>query len=185
MFKKIAVGDIMTRNFASVRPDDSLLTCAKEFVKKKVTSLLVTEKSRLIGIITERNILWTLTKNPQANLEKIRAIDVATRKLAVIKPSADLVQAFKKMKHYKFRRLPVMSKGKVVGLLTLKDILTIEPSFYTESTDLFEIREQNLKLRRAQASSSREGICNECGSSSELLKVEGRYLCADCRDLLY
>ncbi len=186
MFKRIAVGDIMTRNFVSVRPNDSLLRCAKEFVRQKVTSLLVTDKNRLFGILTERNILWTLTKNPSIDLSKIKAIDVATRKVAVIKPSADITHAFKKMKHYGFRRLPVISKGIVVGLLTLKDILTIEPLFYSESTDLFEIREEERKLKTAaKGLSTREGICDECGSSEELLKFEGRYLCYDCRDLLY
>lgn len=175
----------MTRKFASIRPETTLFDCSREFVRQKVTSILITEREKLLGIITQRDILWAITKKPGLDLKKVKAIEIATKKVAVIKPSADIIQAFKKMKKYGFRRLPVISKGKVMGILTIKDILAIEPSFYTESMDLFEIREEEKKLRAARSSSNIEGLCNECGAFSELLKFDGRYLCADCRDLLY
>lgn len=185
MFRKVAVGDIMTRNFVSIGPDANLLQCANKFVKQKVTSLLIVDKKKLVGIMTERDIIWAILKKPGLDLRNVRALDVATRKVAVIKPSADITYAFKKMKRYGFRRLPVLSRGNVVGLLTLKDILTIEPSFYSESGDLFEIREEAKKIKAARSKTISHGICSECGDSAELLKVEGRYLCQDCRDLLY
>ena len=88
--RKISVGDVMTRNFVSAKPDSSLYECAKLMAKERVNSLVITEGRRLIGIITARDILWVLTKKQNVDLSKIRSIDVAARKLAVIKPSADI-----------------------------------------------------------------------------------------------
>lgn len=182
---KIAVGDVMTRNFFSVSPDTNLLDCAKKLVKNRIGSLLVTLDSRLLGIITERDILWTITKKPGLDLKKLKAIEIATKKVAVIKPSADINQAIEKMKALNFKRLPVLARGKVIGMLTLKDILRIEPSLYNEITELHNIREEESKLSRANVSWPVEGFCESCGTFSELLKVEGKFLCLDCRDELY
>lgn len=185
MFKRVAVGDVMTRHFASVSPETNLLSCARECVKQKVNSLVLVNGRKLVGILTQRDILWAITKKPGLDLRKLRAIDVATRKVAVIKPSADIRQAIEKMKKYGFRRLPVMAKGQIVGVITLKDILAIEPAFYANLKDLIEIREESEKLRKASSSETTEGLCEECESYSDLLKVEGRFLCPHCREQLY
>ena len=73
--RRIAVGDIMTRNFVSIKPHDSLHICMKKIVREKVNSLIVSEGKKLVGIMTARDILWTLTKKPFIDLKKIRAID--------------------------------------------------------------------------------------------------------------
>jgi CBS domain-containing protein len=147
--RKIAVGDVMTRNFVSANPSSSLYDCAKEMAKKRVNSILITDKLRLLGILTARDILWAITKKPKANLKKIKALDIATRKVAVIKPSADISEALKKMQSLNFRRLPVLSMGEIIGIITLKDILAIEPSVYQEMQYLMDLRKEreNLSLR--------------------------------------
>lgn len=187
MLKKVAVGDVMTRNFVAVTPATDLLECARRMVKEDVTSLLVVEDKKLKGILTQTNILWALTKKPDINLRSVKALDIAARKVAVIKPSADLAQAFQKMRRYGFRRLPVLSRGEVIGLLTIKDILKVEPEYYSKVVNLFDVREEAQKMRRARASEEleSEGFCDNCGTFSDLLKVENQNLCPDCRDELY
>jgi len=184
--RRVAVGDIMTRNFVSVKPITNLLDCSKEMVKKRVNSLLITEGKKLLGILTARDVLWTITKKPGINLRELDALEVATKKIAVIKPSADIAQALGKMKSYGFKRLPVISKGEVVGIITLKDILRIDPNLYNQLGELLEVREAMEKSKKiSEAEYETEGFCDECGSFSDLLKVEGRVLCPDCRDELY
>ena len=184
--RKIAVGDVMTRNFVSARPAASLHECAKIMAKNNVNSLLVTNGKRLVGILTARDILRTITKNSKLDLKKVRCINFATRKLAVIKPSADISQALEKMHASNFRRLPVVSKGEVVGVVTIKDILAVEPSLYAEMRFLMdEIREEERKTEQSGESWPLEGICDNCGAFSELLKVEGQLLCPDCREEMY
>jgi CBS domain-containing protein len=183
--RRIAVGDVMTRNFVSVSPSSTLYECAKKMAKERVNSLLITEKKRLIGILTSRDILWTITKSSSTNLKKINCMKIATRKLAVIKPSADIVQAIEKMKTSNFRRLPVLSNNELIGVITLKDILAVEPTFYAETRSLMDIREEERKKEQVESSCPIEGICENCGALSDLLRVEGQLLCMDCRDELF
>ncbi len=183
MLSRVAVGDVMTRNFASTSPDTNLLDCAKKMVKQRVGCLLLTENKKLRGLITQKDILWALTKKDTSELKSIRASDVAAKKIAVIKPSATIAEAFEKMREYGFRRLPVISKGEVIGLLTIKDILTVDPSFYSMSGDFFALREQEDKMRRVLAEEREfEGLCDNCGALSDLVKIGSKHLCPDCRE---
>ncbi len=183
---KLSVGDIMTRNFVSVSPKDSLHTCAKKMAKERVNSILVTSSNRLVGILTSRDILWAITKKPKLDLKKIKSLSIASRKIAVIKPSADISQALEKMKASNFRRLPVITRGQIIGVVTLKDILAIAPELYAETRVLMdEIREEKTKQEHIHTSYPLEGICENCGALSDLLKVEGQLLCPDCRDELF
>lgn len=187
MFHRIAVGDIMTRKLTSVKPGTNLQLCAKEMVKQRVNSLPITEGKKLVGFLTARDILWTITKKPKINLQEIKAINIATKKVAVVKPSADIRQALDKMKKYGFRRLPVISRGNIVGIVTLKDLLRVDPDIYKEIGELDMIREESAKLKNLsmQKEWDAEGLCAECDAFAPLLKVEGRLLCPDCRDELY
>ncbi len=186
MFRKIAVGDVMTRNFAAIRPDTTVLECARAMVRQRVGSLLIASKNKLLGIITRRDILWAIVKKPGIDLRTLQAMDIATKKVAVIKPSADLSHAFGKMKHLGFTRLPVIAKGELVGMITLKDILKMEPAYYAKTGDLIDVREESQKMQRLTGEEwESEGFCDACGAFADLLKVQNRVLCADCRDELY
>ncbi len=190
MTLRVAVGDIMTRHFISVTPETDLLTCSKEIVKHRVDSIVVAKNKRLLGIITPRDILWAIIKKPGLDLKQVLVSDISTKKVAVIKPSADISQALKRMRQVGFRRLPVLSRGELVGLVTLKDILRVDPGLYTELGKLADIREESRKLKmmsKLQNDSSAEfdGLCEECGALSNLLNVENRMLCQDCREELY
>jgi len=179
----VKVGDIMTRNFISVKPDTSILDCAKKMVKKRVGSLILKEKDKLKGILTEGDIIWAMTKKSRGDLKKIKASEIAPRKLITIKPSADLYEALQKMKKTKYRWLPVTVKGNVIGFLTLKDILRIEPSLFDTAQEILQIKEKSQKLKRRKAGEKfEEGLCEECGNHGILYKVDNRMICESCRD---
>ncbi len=179
----IKVGDIMTRNFVSVSSDTNLVDCAKEMKKKRVGSLVLKDAQKLAGLLTEKDIIWALTKTGEKDLKKVRASDVASRKVAVIKPGADLYEALSRMKKLKFRRLPVVVDGNVIGMLTLKDILRIEPRLFTDINFAEKIKEEGDKIKRLKGERwIREGMCEECGSFDLLYKSDNRLLCEPCRD---
>ena len=186
--KNITVSDVMTREIISVKPDTNLLDCAKIFVKKRVGSVVVVDKKRLVGFISQRDILWALIKKSKKDLSKIKVIDISRRKIATTKPSATLEEAIKKMKHLKFRRLPVVQGKKIMGILTIKDILTYNPQIYPELNELKQIREEAEKLKRIKKARNREymheGLCEECGVTDILQKIDGRLLCNTCASLL-
>jgi len=181
----VKVGDIMTRNFISVKPDVSILDCAKKMVKKRVGSLILEDKSQLKGIITEGDIIWAMTKKTKKELGKIKASQIAPKKLVTIKPSADLYQALQLMKRTKYRWLPVTIKGNIIGFLTLKDILRIEPGLFDTASEIMQIKEESDKLKRRKAGESfSEGLCEECGNFDIIYKIDNRVLCESCRDAM-
>lgn len=182
---RIAVGDIMTRNTVSVPPTANLFDCAKILAKERINSLLVTKGKHLFGIITARDILWTISKKPSINLKNINVMNIATKKVAILKPSADIMEAFNKMVSLGFRRMPVISRGELIGMITLKDLLKIDPTLYSKTGELMQIREEEEKLRNIKSDFPIEGFCENCGAFSELLSVENRLLCRDCREDLY
>lgn len=182
---RIAVGDIMTRKVVSLPHTANLLDCAKALAKERVNSVLVAKGSHLLGIITARDILWTISKKPSINLKDINVMQIATKKVAVLKPSADLMEAFNKMVNLGFRRMPVISRGKLIGMVTLKDVLKVDPSLYSKTGELMQIREEEEKLGKIKSEFPIEGFCENCGAFSELLSVENRLLCRDCREDLY
>jgi len=186
--KNIIVADVMTRDPISVKPTASLLDCANVFVKKRIGSLVVVDKKRLMGFVTQRDILWALTKKSKKELSKIKVIEISRRKIATIKPSATLEEALRKMKKLKFRRLPVVYGNEIVGILTIRDILSYNPEIYPELEELKQIREESEKLKRITKAKNREfmheGICEECGVTDILQKIDGRLLCNTCANLL-
>ena len=176
----------MTRNFVHVKPDTDLKACAKTMIKKKVGSVIIKNKEDiLLGIITEKDIIWALVKKSQKDLEKIYVKDLMKRRVVTIKPSADIAEALAKIKKFKVRRLPVLENKKVIGMLTLKDILKLDPSLYEMISEIVKIREESKKRKSKQRFISempetKEGICPECGAQGILYKTEDRYLCESC-----
>jgi CBS domain-containing protein len=183
---KILVSDIMTREPLTTEPDSNLLECAKRMVQKKTGSLLLVTNKKLVGIISRHDILWALVKQSKDELSNIKAKDISPKKIAVIKPSASLDEALKKMKDSKFERLPVVDNNELVGIITIKDILSFHPEFYPEIEEFADIREESRKLKLVQKAKERvlsqEGVCEECGNHDVLYKFNGALMCEGCKN---
>jgi signal-transduction protein with cAMP-binding, CBS, and nucleotidyltransferase domain len=187
----VKVGDVMTREFVAVSPDLAVSLCAREMMAKHVGSLIVKENQHLKGIITEGDVIKAIAE--KKDLAKIKAKDVMTKSVVSISPSEDMYNALIKMRGKKVRWLPVTVKGRVIGMLTVKDILRIEPSLFEIVKEFTPIKEEEekyeaVKLRKKRASLARgdiwarEGECDECGSFGLLYNIDGRLLCEDCKD---
>jgi len=180
---EVRVSDVMTRDPIVTKPDTTLLECAKKMVRKRVGSILLVENKKLVGFISQRDILWALVKKSKEDLSKIKAIDISVKKIGTIKPEATIKEAMDKMKKLKFERLPVIFEGKLVGMLTAKDILNFNPEVYPELEEFAKIREETEKLKRVEkAKQVREGVCEECGNYDILFMVNGTLLCESCKD---
>ena len=182
----IKVGDIMTRNFVSAKPDISVLQAIRLMVKKRVGSLILEKKGILKGILTEKDIMWALSKkNSKKDLSEIKAIDICTKKITTIRPSADVQDALVLMRKKKFRRLPVVIKKRVVGLLTEKDILRIQPELFEIAKEGYAIKEEPKKLERIKSRKSfKEGICEKCGNFDILYSIDGQLICENCKEAM-
>jgi len=177
--QNILIASIMTREPITTNPETNLLECAKKMVKKKVGSLLLTNGKKLVGFISQMDILWALVKKSKDDLTQIKAIDISPRKIATLKPTTTIQEAIGKMKKLKFERLPVIHKGELVGIVTVKDILNFHPEVYPELDEFAKIREESEKLKRVKK--RKTGTCEECGNLDVLSLVNGVLICEDCK----
>jgi signal-transduction protein with cAMP-binding, CBS, and nucleotidyltransferase domain len=107
--------------------------------------------------------------------------DVMQTKIITLNPHQDMYDALQLMKKYNIRTLPVVEDGKLKGLLTLKDILKIQPTLFEVIAEKIELREESRKpINRII---EKEGICQLCGSySEEVIEEDSALVCPKCRN---
>ena len=182
LMKGILVSDVMTHDPITIDKDANLLECAKKMIHKKVGSLVLVDKGKFVGFISEHDILWAIIKKSTDDLKKIKAMDISPRKIVKIRPSATVKDALMKIKKYKFERIPVVQDNELLGLITVKDILNFHPELYPELEEFAKIREETNKLKRIKTKFTKEGICEECGNHGWLQRVDGMLICENCVD---
>ncbi|MEK6847655.1 MAG: CBS domain-containing protein [Nanoarchaeota archaeon] len=179
------VADVMTRYPVTAKPNESLLSCAKKMVRKTVGSLLLVEDGKLVGFISQKDILWAMIKKPNADFSQIKAIDISPKKIITVKSNSTVKEALGKMNKTKFDRLPVVSNGKLEGMITVRDILSFHPEIYPELEEFAKIREEQEKLKRTGLEKEgvlSDGICEECGEREILYRINGMLVCESCRN---
>ena len=116
------VCDIMTTEVICCRADTNLAAAADLMWAHDCGVLPVTDDGKLSGIITDRDICIALgTKNRRAT--EVAAGEVARQDVHVCAPEDDISSAMVLMRKFQVRRLPVVTDGKVAGVLALNDIV--------------------------------------------------------------
>ncbi len=177
------VADAMTTKPITCEPDITLKECAQIMKKHDVGSVLVMKGDTLIGIITE----YDFVKKAAAEglrMDETLVRDVMETRLITITPEKDILEALKIMSKHGIRHLPVMEGEKLVGYITMRTILKIEPQLLeliTERIELRGIRPDSPLLEEFEE--ELRGQCEECGNySSELREIEGKKLCPNCAE---
>jgi CBS domain-containing protein len=106
----------------SVEPDAKLTAAIKLLGEKKIGAVLVMNQSRLEGILSERDIVRVLGERGAGVLEE-PVSQVMTRKVVNCKETDTVAEIMEMMTTGKFRHLPVMENNKVVGLISIGDIV--------------------------------------------------------------
>lgn len=114
--------------------------------KYNVGSLLIKDDNdELVGIVTEEDFVQRVIANKVDVNEPIHK--VMTKSVFTIDESEDIFDAIMKMKDLDIRHLPVVSEdGKLKGLITMKDILRLEPQLFDLIVDIIELREEEDKF---------------------------------------
>ncbi|MDP9255639.1 MAG: CBS domain-containing protein [Actinomycetota bacterium] len=89
--------------------------------QEDVGSLPVVEGERLIGILTDRDIVLRAVAE-RVDPQSIIVGDVASRELVTVEPGQDLDEALALMARHRVRRLPVVEDGRLVGMLAQADV---------------------------------------------------------------
>ena len=178
----IRVRDIMNANPVMIGRKASVLDATKEMKSEKVGSIIITENGKPIGVITESDILRKIVAE-EKNAAKISVDEIMSSPPITIHPDASIKDAIRIMGENKIRRLPVVENGKVVGMITERDIVQASPLLMDIIEEWAEIVRNRNSYRRGRKYYT--GKCDECGMlSSRLIEVNGRLLCESCAENL-
>ena len=106
----------------SVRPDDTVFDALKVLAEKGVGALIVMEKGRLVGILSERDYtrkVALLGKNSKETFVR----DIMTANVLVISPQTRTRECMAIMSEKNIRHLPVVDGDTVVGMLSIRDLM--------------------------------------------------------------
>ena len=131
------LSDIMSKRVVTVEMDDKLSTVKDIFDNLRFHHVLVVEKEKLLGIVSDRDLLKALsprlgtpseTPSDTATLNK-RAHQIMTRNPITLTPQASIQEAINVFNTHRISCIPIVdSDGKPVGLVSWRDILkTLAP----------------------------------------------------------
>jgi CBS domain-containing protein len=117
-----SVKDYMKKDFASISSEASALEASKTMVKENMGYIIVLEKGKPVGIMTEKDLIkkvMAADKDPK----KVEASQVMSSPLVTVDPDDDVSKAIEVMKKHAFRRLPVVKSGIIYGVFTAKELV--------------------------------------------------------------
>jgi CBS domain-containing protein len=116
------VSEIMRADVKTADADETFADVAKSMRTNGISSVVVLEKAGgLAGIVTERDIVNLIAAGGDPHSVKV-AHGMTRRHLETIGPKADIVEAADRMVSLNIRHLPVLDQGKVVGILSIRDL---------------------------------------------------------------
>ena len=117
------IAEAMSRDVQTVTPDQSIIDAARLMADCDCGSLPVEENDRLVGMVTDRDIIIRAIAEGKSNDTRIK--DVMSQEVKYCFEEDDLDSVARNMGDQQIRRLPVVSKDKrLVGIVSLGDIAT-------------------------------------------------------------
>jgi len=123
----LKVKDVMTTDIATVKTTDKVSSAIEMMTTHDIGSVIVNQENKPVGIVTERDILKRVCPEHLC-IKGVTVGEIMSSPLIHIEADAGLGQASSLMALKDVRRLLVMDKAKVVGIVTQKDVMrgTIE-----------------------------------------------------------
>ncbi len=183
---KMLVKDIMSSPVVTLEEYATSNKVASLMDKNDLGCVIVTNKTgKPVGIITERDmVLRVIAKNLRPDTTKAK--EIMTSPLVTIDPEATISEAARRMSRLDIRRLAVVYKGNLVGIVSSRDILAVMP----ELLEIIQERNRIEGVSEAEETLETEeqplsGYCDRCGEFSEDLRgFNGENICEDCRSEL-
>ena len=138
---------IMVSPVETVKPTDRLEQALKKIVRKNIGCVVVVERNRPVGIVTERDISRNVAKSTKVLGTQIKR--VMSSPLVVVTQDAPIDKAVYLMLKHGIRRLPVVEKGELIGVVSERDLLRWVLQISYEPRIPIEIKK--ILARRAEA----------------------------------
>lgn len=122
----LKVEDIMVEEVITVEADETVMRAVKLMNKHEIGCLIVTKSRKPIGIVTERDLLKRVLAGSR-DPEKTWIWEVMSAPLVFVGPKMDIEDTVRFMLKMEIKKLPIVRKGKLLGLVTLTDLVRFQP----------------------------------------------------------
>jgi len=146
------VSSIMTKEVSTVDSSETIRAALKRMVDEDVGSLIVMERGKAVGIITERDVTRVSGSRSDPNFFEGNAGLLMKSPLITVRPETSIWDALELMLNKGIRRLPVMRNDQLLGIVTERDIVVwvlkvvYEPDIPENLRKLIEKLEKHEKL---------------------------------------
>lgn len=187
---KMLVKDVMSSPVVTSQENAPISEVARLMDEDDLGCIIVTNKQgKPLGIITERDLVGrVLAKN--AKPDSMKASEVMTSPLITVDPDNQIAEVARIMSRLNVRRLGVIYKGRLVGLISSKDILAVMPELMEMTQEQARIEVEKKHEEEGEESDEEKeaetaplaGYCDHCGAwSDDLSEYDSEYICEDCR----
>ena len=115
------LGELMTTDVVAVAPEDTIGEAAQKMVDRGIGSAVVSDFGRLIGILTERDLLRAVAGRTHSSEARVREWMTADPVTATRDTAAG--EAARLMVEHGFRQLPIVENERAVGIVSIRDVM--------------------------------------------------------------
>lgn len=113
---------VMSKTVTTVDEYAKIIDVIRLLVERNVTGLpVVDDGGRLLGMVTEKDILMMLLYDPDVKGKTVA--DLMTTELVYFDEDEDIMKIFEILVKRNFRRVPILSEGRLVGIISRRDII--------------------------------------------------------------
>lgn len=121
----MTVKEFMNKKVLTVSKEDSILDAARAMASHDVGALIIVNKAKNpLGIVTERDILKKIVAY-ERDANNVKVKDVMTTDMVTVEADSSILSLSQQMEKNNLRRMPVTKKGKLVGIITSRDLIKI------------------------------------------------------------
>jgi len=171
---RVPLREVMNRRLTTIDIDATVAKAAKAMCHDGVGSVIILDHNKPIGIVTEEDLACKVVAR-DLKPSTVHVNDIMSTPLITVSADKTVGDAAKMMVKHKVRRLPIIDEHhKVIGIVTVRDLLAVSNEQNDLLVDLIEInREETVD----------PGMCGRCSQMSDDLKrVDGSMLCPRCRE---
>ncbi|MEM5879587.1 MAG: CBS domain-containing protein [Candidatus Aenigmatarchaeota archaeon] len=132
------IKDVMNRDVVVIGTNISLREASKVMCEKRIGSLIVIENDDIVGILTQTDILKAVAE--EKDLDGTLVGEVMNKRVFTIDYEKTIEDAVDLMMEKRIKRLPVTKDGKLAGIITASDIITVEPKLITGIANLLSMK---------------------------------------------
>lgn len=120
----LTVKDFMSSPVVTAEPEERVELLVKAMDKHNIGSVVIQRKGRVLGIVTERDIMRRACARDRS-ISETRAQDIMSSEVISISPEASILELSNTMHKHYFRHVLVVARDKLLGIVSAKDLIGV------------------------------------------------------------